>query len=140
MNCLAILLKEFQVDVYDDANAILSPLIIEPPVAAGGSASGENKPKEDDDDAKSKPLTLLIRANAYEALSAAHAAVCNHPTPMDHVPRPVYWGRFPKSAEGRVPAPANSRVLATYPLSNSQIGRLWLRPTPTRGPQNSQSS
>jgi len=68
--CLASVLKTFpSVDVYDDVFAILRELVQEK-----DEKEKEKDKEKDEEDAKSRPLMLLTRAAAFEALGYAFAA------------------------------------------------------------------
>lgn len=68
--CLAAVLKTFtSLDVYDDVFTALQELLVE-------KVEEKGKEKEkDDEDAKARPLLLLTRAAAFEALGHSFAAV-----------------------------------------------------------------
>jgi hypothetical protein len=60
-----------QVDVLDEVLVVLEPFMVEP------QPSGDAAKSNEDDDAKTKPLTLLLRAAAVETLGLAFVAVRN---------------------------------------------------------------
>jgi len=71
--CLASLLKTFpSADVYEEVYAVLQEMV-QDKEEEKGKEKGKEKEK-DEEDAKSKPLTLLTRAAAFEALGYAFAA------------------------------------------------------------------
>jgi hypothetical protein len=66
------------VDVYDDVFAVLQELVVRSDAETHRPAQQldeKEKQAQDEEDAKARPLALLTRAAAFEALGHAYAAV-----------------------------------------------------------------
>lgn len=80
MVCLASVLKTFtKVDVYKEVFSVLHELVVQTETEnkqPQGPLDAKEKQQQEEEDAKSRPLALLTRAAAFEALGHAFADVC----------------------------------------------------------------